>query len=221
MERHIEVVRNTIRHLRVLNVQVLRSSKNHTSTKTTLRITHSFMPARFGRTSGTANASTSFLERYHAAARTTHCRQTQLCSLGDLGEQAYCGFCVVRPLSTAPIGRTVLQARVASGFDMEATVTCRADFDAHLLGDQSAGHGYCLPSARHPRRCLRSGCHLDGHAPHARKIWQSQLGIRRRHYEIRTAPHRRIEAVSIPNASDRLSTDAMVRAIAEAGYQPL
>ena len=29
------------------------------------------------------------------------------------------------------------------------------------------------------------------------------------------------EAVSLPNASDRLSSDAMVRAIAEAGYQPL
>ena len=29
------------------------------------------------------------------------------------------------------------------------------------------------------------------------------------------------EAVSLPNASDRLSSDAMVRAIDEAGYQPL
>ena len=29
------------------------------------------------------------------------------------------------------------------------------------------------------------------------------------------------EAVSLPNASDRLSSDAMVRAITEAGYQPL
>ena len=34
-------------------------------------------------------------------------------------------------------------------------------------------------------------------------------------------PPSQIEAVSLPNASDRLSTDSMVRAIAEAGYQPL
>ena len=64
------------------------------------------------------------------------CRQTRLRRLDDFAEQAYCGFCVIRPLSTAPIGRTVLQARIANGFDMEATVTCRADFDAHLLGSR-------------------------------------------------------------------------------------
>ena len=34
--------------------------------------------------------------------------------------RAYCGFCVVRPLPTAPIGRTVLTARVSDGQGLPA-----------------------------------------------------------------------------------------------------
>ena len=58
----------------------------------------------------------------------------RLHNIRSFASEAYCGFCVIRPLSTAPIGRTILTAKIRNGFDMEATVTCRADFDAHLLG---------------------------------------------------------------------------------------
>ena len=213
----IEVVRSTIRHLRVLNVQ------SYVLEEPYIDQDYSSDYAQFyARTFRTyeryckrvhffSSDITPLLERPLSADR--------LSRLGDFAEQAYCGFCVVRPLSTAPIGRTVLQARVASGFDMEATVTCRADFDAHLLGDrlQVTGTSFLQQDTR-VGACAQVAIWTGMRHMHARynHNWVSVADITRF-----ASPPSEIEAVSIPNASDRLSTDAMVRAIAEAGYQPL
>ena len=74
----------------------------------------------------------------------------QLQELQKIASEIYCGFCVIRPLPTAPIGRTALLARVRGHTDMEATVTCRAQFGANLLGIdfQVSGTAYLQQDAR-------------------------------------------------------------------------
>ena len=131
----------------------------------------------------------------------------------------YCGFCVVRPLSEAPIGRTVLLARLEDRFDMEATVTWRAEFAAHLLGVklQVTGAAFLQQDTR-VGACAQVAIWAGMRHMHARHDynWVSVADITRF-----AGPPTVIEAVELPNASDRLSSNAMVRAIAEAGYQPL
>ena len=143
----------------------------------------------------------------------------RLNDLGGLAKDAYCGFCVVRPLSAATIGRTVLLARLGNGFNMEAAVTCRADIDAHLLGTrlQVTGTSFLQQDSR-VGACAQVAIWAGMRHMHARHNynWVSVADITR----FAGLPSA-IEAVSLPNASDRLSSDAMVRAIAKAGYQPL
>lgn len=132
---------------------------------------------------------------------------------------AYCGFCVIRPLSEAPIGRTVLLARLEDRFDIEATVTCRADSAAHLLGLklQVTGAAFLQQDTR-VGACAQVAIWAGMRHMHARYNynWVSVADITRF-----SSPPSVIEAVELPNASDRLSSDAMVRAVTAAGYQPL
>ena len=143
----------------------------------------------------------------------------QLTRIETFGERHYCGFCVVRPLSSAPIGRTVLRAHVGSGFDIEGTVTCRADFDVHLLGNrlQITGTSFMQQDTR-VGACAQVAIWAGMRHMHARHHynWVSVADITNLAW-----PPSEIEAASLPNASDGLSSAAMVRAIAEAGYQPL
>ena len=122
-------------------------------------------------------------------------------------------------MSAAPIGRTVLLARLGNGFNMEATVTCRANFNAHLLGTrlQITGTSFLQQDTR-VGACAQVAIWAGMRHMHARHNynWVSVADITRF-----ARPPSVIEAVSLPNASDRLSTDAMVRSIVEAGYQPL
>ena len=131
----------------------------------------------------------------------------------------YCGFCVIRPLTTAPIGRTVLMARVGSRFDMEATVTCRADFDAHLLGVglRVTGTSFLQQDAR-VGACAQVAIWAGMRHMHARHNynWVSVADITRF-----ATPTTATEAVSLPAGSDFLTSERMIRAIGEAGYQPL
>ena len=48
--------------------------------------------------------------------------------------RSYFGFCVIRPLPNASIGRSVLKMRGPEGKDLESVITCRADVRANLLG---------------------------------------------------------------------------------------
>ncbi len=143
----------------------------------------------------------------------------QLKRLGDLARNSYCGFSVIRPLSTAPVGRTVLLARMGGRFNMEATVTCRADIEAHLLGIplKVAGTSFLQQDSR-VGACAQAAIWAGMRHMHARHghNWMSVADITRF-----AAPPSVTEAGSLPNASDCLSSNAMVRAIAKAGYQPL
>ena len=211
------VVRNTIRHLRVLNTKsyVLEDpyidqdySADYTQFYARTFRTYERYCRRIHFFSGDI---TSLLQRPLST--------TQLRDLSDFAERTYRGFCVIRPLATAPIGRTVLQARVADGFNMEATVTCRANFDAHLLGTrlQVTGTSFLQQDTR-VGACAQVAIWAGMRHMHARYNynWVSVADITEF-----ARPPSKIEALALPIASDRLSSDAMVRAIAEAGYQPL
>ena len=214
---NLDVVRNTIRHLRVLN------AKSYVLEDPYIDRDYSADYAQF------------YALTFHTHQR--HCKRVhfflqdispllrrplttdQLNDLGDIAKNTYCGFCVIRPLSAAPIGRTVLLARVGNGFDMEATVTCRAVFNAHLLGTplQIIGTSFLQQDSR-VGSCAQVAIWAGMRHMHARHnySWVSVADITQF-----ARPPSEIEAASLPNASYCLSTDAMVRAIAEAGYQPL
>ena len=211
------VVRNTIRHLRVLgaNSYVLEDP---------------YIDRDY---------STDYMQFYARTFRAhdRHCKRVHFFSedispllrrplsaerlrkTKEFARKDYCGFCVIRPLSTAPIGRTVLRAQVASGFNMEATVTCRADFNAHLLGVdlRTTGTSFLQQDAR-VGACAQVAIWAGMRHMHARYNynWVSVADITRF-----AAPTTAAEAVSLPAGSDFLTSERMIRAISEAGYQPL
>ena len=102
---------------------------------------------------------------------------------------------------------------------MEAAVTCRAEFDAHLLGVslRVTGTSFLQQDSR-VGACAQVAIWVGMRHMHARYNynWVSVPDITRFAKPAATA-----EALALPAASDRLSSDGMVRAIAEAGYQPL
>ena len=213
----VDVVRNTIRHLRVLTVKsyVLEDpyiDQDYSSD-------YSQFYARTFRTYERYCKRVHFFSSDITSLLQRPLSTDQLLRLRDFAEQTYRGFCVIRPLPTAPVGRTVLQARVADGFNMEATVTCRADFDAHLLGArlQVTGTSFLQQDTR-VGACAQVAIWAGMRHMHARYKynWVSVADITRF-----ARPPSATEAASLPNASDGLSSDSMVRAIAAAGYQPL
>ena len=143
----------------------------------------------------------------------------QLRQLRQVARISYCGFCVIRPLPTAPIGRTVLRAKVRGRQDMEATVTCRARFEANLLGVdlEVTGTAYLQQDAR-VGACAQVAIWAGMRHMHARHgyNWVSVADITRL-----ATPTASDEATSLPAGSDFLTSERMLRAITEAGYQPL
>ena len=103
--------------------------------------------------------------------------------------------------------------------DMEATVTCRAPFDANLLGVdlEVAGAAYLQQDAR-VGACGQVAIWAGMRHMHARHgyNWVSVADMPR--LATPTAPD---EATSLPAGSDFLATERMLRAISDAGYQPL
>ena len=213
----LDVVRNTIRHLRVLDAKCYILEDPYIDRDYSADYTQFYAL--------TFHAHERHCKRVHFFSRDISpllqrpISTAQLNDLGELAKDAYCGFCVIRPLSVAPIGRTVLLARVGNGFNMEATVTCRANIDAHLLGTrlQVTGTSFLQQDSR-VGACAQVAIWVGMRHMHAQHNynWVSVADITRF-----AGPPSVMEAVSLPNASDRLSSDAMVRAIAEAGYQPL
>ena len=128
----IPVVRGVIRHLRILNVVCYVLESRYID----------------------RDYSSDYLRFYARTFRSydRHCRRVHFFSanisealagrrapdrlekLQKVAEASYCGFCVVRPLASAPIGRTVLAAGCREPFDTEAIVTCRSGHDANLFG---------------------------------------------------------------------------------------
>ena len=215
--RGLDVVRNTLRHLRALDAKsyvledpyidrdysadylhfyarTFRAHKRH------CKRVHFFSSD----VSPLLNRplSTEGLHQIRVAARTT-----------------YCGFCVIRPLPTAPVGRSVLRGQVLDRFDMEATVTCRARFRANLLGVdlQVTGTSFLQQDAR-VGACAQVAIWAGMRHMHARYNydWVSVADITRF-----ATPTTATEAVSLPAGSDFLTSERMIRGISEAGYQPL
>lgn len=132
---------------------------------------------------------------------------------------SYLGFCVVRPLLNAPIGRTVLTAEVRSYFNMESTVTCRTKIRANLLGVdlEVVGTSFLQQDSR-VGACAQVAIWTGARHMHERYNydWLSVADITRL-----AAPTTSAEAVSLPAGSDFLTSERMIRAIGEMGFQPL
>ena len=213
----LEVVQNTIRHLRVLNAKsyILEDpyiDRDYSSD-------YLYFYARTFRTHERYCKRVHFFSDDISPLLNRPLSTDRLLKIGDFSRTAYCGFCVVRPLPGASIGRTVLRARVRDGFDMEATVTCRAAFDVNLLGIdlQVTGTSFLEQDAR-VGACAQVAIWAGMRHMHARYNynWTSVADITR--FATPTTSH---EAVSIPAGSDFLTSERMIRGISEAGYQPL
>ena len=214
---HPTVVRSTIRHLRILGAKSYVLEEPYIDRDYTADYLHFYARtfrtyARHCKRAHFFSDDVSFLLR---RPRSTE----QLLQLRQVASTSYCGFCVIRPLPTAPIGRTVLQAEVRGLQDMEATVTCRAEFEANLLGVdlEVTGTAYLQQDAR-VGACAQVSIWAGMRHMHARhgNNWVSVADITR--LATPTAPD---EATSLPAGSDFLASERMLRAISEAGYQPL
>ena len=137
----------------------------------------------------------------------------------NLATKTYCGFCVVRPLPDAPIGRTVLKGDISPEADVEPTVTCRADYNANLLGTdlQVTGSPFIQQDTR-VGSCAQAAIWVGMRHLHTRYDydWRSVADT------TRTAlPTMGLEYSSLPAGSKFMSEYSMVHAIRQAGYQPL
>ena len=213
----LDVVRNTLRHLRVLNAKSYVLEGTYIDRDYSADYLHFYARTFRGHDRHCKRVhffSDDISQLLRRPLSTDRLRQIQ-----DFAKTTYCGFCVIRPLPTAPIGRTVLKAQVRNGFDMEATVTCRADFDAHLLGVdlQVTGASFLQQDAR-VGACAQVAIWAGMRHMHARYNynWVSVADITRF-----ATPTTATEAVSLPAGSDFLTSERMIRAISEASYQPL
>ena len=216
-DKNLDVVQNTVRHIRVLDVKSYVVEKPYIDRDYSADYVY-FYARTFG-------AHERYCKRIHFFAKDISpvlrrpLSTEQLERLQDFARTTYCGFCVIRPLSATPIGRTVLKGRLQDGFNMEATVTCRADFDAHILGVrlQVTGTAFLQQDSR-VGACAQVAIWVGMRHMHARHNynWVSVSDITRF-----AQPATAREAVSLPGASALLESNSMVRAITKGGYQPL
>ena len=139
--------------------------------------------------------------------------------LRDLAAKSYCGFCVLRPLPNAPIGRTVLKGEIAQGNKAEPTLTCRANYNANLLGiDLRVTGSPFLQQDSRVGACAQAAIWVGMRHLHTRYDydWCSVADI-----TSMALPMMGVESDALPAGSDRLSVHSMVHAIRQAGYQPL
>ena len=214
---HPEVVPSTIRHLRILG------AKSYILEDPYIDRDYSSDYQNFY--AGTFRTHARHCKRAHffsddISSLLAYPRSTeQLRQLREIARTSYCGFCVVRPLPKAPIGRSVLLAQVRGYQDMESTVTCRAEFGANLLGVdfKVIGAAYLQQDAR-VGACAQVSIWAGMRHLHARYgyNWVSVADITRF-----ATPTTRDEATSLPAGSDFLTSERMLQAISEAGYQPL
>lgn len=212
-----DVVGNTLRHLRILEAKSYVLEDPYIDRDYSADYLHFY--ARTFRTHGRHCKRIHFFSDDISRLLNRPLSTDRLLEIRDFSRTAYCGFCVVRPLLGASVGRTVLCARVRDGFNMEATVTCRAAFDANLLGVdlQVTGTSFLEQDAR-VGACAQVAIWAGMRHMHARYNydWISVADITRF-----ATPTTADEAVSIPAGSDFLTSERMIRAVSEAGYQPL
>ena len=216
-DNSLDVVQNTVRHLRVLD------PKSYVVETPYIDRDYSADYAYFY--SRTFRAHERYCKRIHffskdiAPVLDGPTSTEQLERIKDFTRTTYCGFTVIRPLAKAPIGRTVLKGLLRDEFDIEATVTCRAHFNAHILGVRLRVTGTAfLQQDSRVGACAQVAIWVGMRHMHARHNynWVSVSDITRF-----AQPATAREAVSLPVASALLESNSMVRAIIEGGYQPL
>ena len=213
----LDVVRNTIRHIRVLDAKSYVIEEPYIDRD--YSADYEYFHARTFRSHERYCKRIHFFSNDMSPVLRRPLSTGQLSRIQDSTRTTYCGFCVIRPLAAAPIGRTVLKGRLRDGSNMEATVTCRARFDAHVLGARLRVTGAAfLQQDSRVGACAQVAIWAGMRHMHARHSynWHSVSDITR---FARPATAR--EAVSLPGASALLESDSMVRAIARGGYQPL
>jgi hypothetical protein len=133
--------------------------------------------------------------------------------------RSYCGFCVIRPLPNASIGRSALKVRGPEGKDLEAVITCRADIRANLLGAELdvCATAFMQQDSR-VGACAQVAIWMGARHMHQRYRydWLSVADITKL-----AAPTTPDESTSLPAGSDFLTSERMIRAVSEMGFQPL
>ena len=140
-------------------------------------------------------------------------------ALQHTSRRSYRGFCVLRPLPGAPIGRTILHAESPMSGGMESVVNCRALWRANLLGAELdvVGTTFMQQDSR-VGACAQVAIWAGVRHMHRRYgyDWLSVADITRL-----ASPTTPEEAASLPSGSDFLTSERMIRAISEMGFQPL
>ncbi len=212
-----DVVRNTLRHLSILGVKSYVLEEKYIDRD--YSADYLYFYARTFRAHDRHCKRVHFFSADISRLLRRPLSTDRLRRIKGFASTTYCGFCVVRPLPTAPIGRTVLKGRVRSGFDMDAIVTCRADVDVNLLGIdlQVTGASFLQQDAR-VGACAQVAIWAGMRHMHARYKynWVSVADITRF-----ATPTTETESISLPAGSDFLTSERMIRGISEAGYQPL
>ena len=214
---HPEVVNSTIRHLRALGVKSYLLEDPYIDRDYSADYLHFYARTfrTYPRHCKRAHFFTEDISSLFSEPRSTE----QLRQLREIGRSSYCGFCVIRPLPNAPIGRTVLQSQLRGRPDMEATVTCRTEYESNLLGVslKVTGTAYLQQDTR-VGACAQVSIWAGMRHMHVRHgyNWVSVADITRL-----ASPTTDDEATSLPAGSEFLTSERMLRAISEAGYQPL
>jgi hypothetical protein len=140
-------------------------------------------------------------------------------ALQGTSNKSYRGFVVVRPLPGAPIGRTVLLAQGPTSSGLDSVVTCRALVRANLLGAELdvTGASFMQQDSR-VGACAQVAIWAGARHMHERHgyNWLSVADITKL-----ASPNTPEESVSLPAGSDFLTSERMIRAINEMGFQPL
>ena len=140
-------------------------------------------------------------------------------ALQETSKRSYCGFCVVRPLPKASIGRSALKMRGPEGAGLESVITCRADIRANLVGAELdvCGAAFMQQDSR-VGACAQIAIWTGARHMHQRYTydWLSVADITKF-----AAPTTADEATSLPAGSDFLTSERMIRAVSEMGFQPL
>lgn len=140
-------------------------------------------------------------------------------ALQRTSRRSYLGFCVVRPLPGAPIGRTALKQMGPQGAGLESVVTCRADIRANVLGAELDVSAACfMQQDSRVGACAQVAIWTGARHMHQRYKynWLSVADITRM-----AAPTTAYQATSLPAGSEFLTPDHMIHAIHEMGFQPL
>jgi hypothetical protein len=144
---------------------------------------------------------------------------SRVAALRGTSNTSYCGFCVLRPLPNATIGRTALRMRGPEGNGLESVITCRADTRANLLGAELKVRGAVFTQQdSRVGACAQVAIWMGARHMHQRYHynWLSVADITKL-----ASPNTEDESTSLPAGSSFLTSERMIRAVHEMGFQPL